>query len=311
MRSSPADALHTVKRAFSWAIGRGGAIWLALVATVTLTTSAAAGDDYARVSYWRDGTPAAAYDMGIRSRLSGGRVASQPVWRLVRGRDVAGQPLVVPGQFSIFGVTPAQASYTDLWRVVDVEVPAAYTANSARSAADLVRDGYPQSVTTQLVDCPLVDSANDRLPDTAAVPKQGWVSGKPVWYFDFGAASATTGTIWQFTQAAPGAAHPTSIPGQQPLTDASLAIFRRLVWVTVPASFPAGAVHTVAELRSLNYPTHVTNLIENLPVDSSATGASTDFFPRTHSVAATNVVVGLFALVFLVVAGYILRGSRG
>ncbi|MGH2469760.1 MAG: hypothetical protein ACRDGF_06785, partial [Chloroflexota bacterium] len=277
------------------------------MATLTLTGSIAAGDEYAQVTYWRDGTPAAAYDMGTRSRLSGGVVASQPVWRLVRGRDSAGQPLVVPGQLSIFGVTPDQATYTDLWRVVDVEVPAAYIANSARSVVDLERAGYRQTVTTQLVDCPFVDSADDRLADTTATPKQGWVNGQAVWYFDFGSAGAATGTIWQFTYTAPTVANPTPIPGEQPLTDASLAVFRRLAWVTVPAGLPATAVRTVTELHTLNYPTRLTTTVENLPADPSAASASTAFFPRQHSVAATDVVVGLFALVFLFVAGYILR----
>ncbi|MDE3074990.1 MAG: hypothetical protein KGJ86_06130 [Chloroflexota bacterium] len=262
--------------------------------------------------YWRDGGPASGFDLGTRSPINGaGSISAQPVWRLVSGTDAQGQPRPVPGQFNIFSVQPGDAGYTDLWRVIDVEVPPTYRANSAKSAEDLTRAGYPQTPTAQLVNCPFV-AIDDALGTRTDRPHQGWVGGKPVWYFDLGPASATAGTVWEFTTDDPAAGTPSPVPGQPPVTDASAAAFRRLVWVRVPTGFRPGSIRTVNELRRAGYPATRTNLAVNLasPPQARTAASAPRRVPSTGGGLRVYVAVGAYALVFLAATLYIVRRSE-
>ena len=118
------------------------------------------------------------YDLDVRPR------ALVPVYRLIR----AGETEPVAGQLNVFDYAPGDHGYNDLWRVIDVEVPADYVANTATSNATLVERGYPIRPTTIIVNCPMVPAASTarhRLGAAGPELRRGWYRDHVVYYFTF------------------------------------------------------------------------------------------------------------------------------
>lgn len=133
-----------------------------------------------------DGSPVRYYHLDVRPR------ALVPVYRLRRAGDTA----PVAGQLSIFDYVPGDHGYNDLWRVLDVEVPADYVANTAVDSATLVREGYPITPTTEIVNCPMVpagSTARRRAGSESAELRRGWYRGQVVPYFTFEEAPVAAG----------------------------------------------------------------------------------------------------------------------
>lgn len=132
------------------------------------------------------GEPLTFYNLDAKAR------APVPVYRLHRAGETAG----VPGQLNLFDYVPGQHGYNDLWRVIDVEVPADYVANSVTSTRELNRRGYPFTPTQQLVNCPMVPAGSvARLRQGIAGPelRRGWYEDHVVYYVTFEEAPVVAG----------------------------------------------------------------------------------------------------------------------
>lgn len=124
------------------------------------------------------GEPVTYYDLDDRPRTL------VPVYRLRR----AGENGPVAGQLNLFDYVPGQHGYNDLWRVIDVEVPADYVANELTSTAALFARGYPLAPTTMIVNCPMVPAgsvAGHHLGPGDGSLHRGWYEDQVVYYFTF------------------------------------------------------------------------------------------------------------------------------
>jgi hypothetical protein len=132
------------------------------------------------------GEPVTWYDLDDRPR------ALVPVYRLRR----AGENGPVPGQLALFDYLPGDHGYNDLWRLVDVEVPADYLANTITSTAALFAAGHPLTPTTTIVNCPMVPAgsvARHHLGAGDGSLHRGWYFDQVVHYFTFEEAALTSG----------------------------------------------------------------------------------------------------------------------
>lgn len=101
-----------------------------------------------------------------------------------------GEAAPVEGQLPLVEYVPGVHGYSDFWRVVRVEVPADYVANTATSTGALNRAGYPQTVTEMIVNCPVVpvgSTARRRRGVGAADTglHRGWYKDQVFHYFTF------------------------------------------------------------------------------------------------------------------------------
>jgi len=99
-----------------------------------------------------------------------------------------GEATPVPGQLPIVDYIPGDHGYSDFWRVVRVDVPADYVANTATSGADLGREGWPTLVTDTVVNCPVVpigSTATRRRGGEAPGLHRGWYKDQVFHYFTF------------------------------------------------------------------------------------------------------------------------------
>lgn len=125
-----------------------------------------------------DGSPVAYYNFDARRRA--------PINIYVLHHEGAGTP--VEGQLPIVDYIPGEAAYSDFWRVVRVDVPADYVANTATSTAELNRRGFTFTVTDAVVNCPIVpvgSSAPRRFGSTDTGLHRGWYKDQIVHYFTF------------------------------------------------------------------------------------------------------------------------------
>lgn len=101
-----------------------------------------------------------------------------------------GEPLPVPGQLPIVGYVPGDHGYSDFWRLVRVDVPADYVANTATSVGALNDAGYPMTVTPRIINCAVVpagSTATRRRGSGAADTElhRGWYRDQVFTYFTF------------------------------------------------------------------------------------------------------------------------------
>ena len=133
-----------------------------------------------------DGQPLQLYDLDVRPR------ALVPVYELHR----AGEATPVPGQLNIFDYVPGDHGYNDFWRVISVEVPADYVANTATDSAVFAARGYTVTPTTKIVNCPMVpvgSTAQLRGGSGAGGMRRGWYHGQVVHYVTFEEAPLIAG----------------------------------------------------------------------------------------------------------------------
>jgi hypothetical protein len=101
---------------------------------------------------------------------------------------VEGQAEPVPDQLPIVDYIPGDHGYSDFWRVVRVDVPTDYVANTATSSADIFRDGWPFTVTETIVNCPVVplgSTATRRRGTEGTALHRGWYKDQVFYYFTF------------------------------------------------------------------------------------------------------------------------------
>ena len=99
-----------------------------------------------------------------------------------------GQSETVPDQLPIVDYIPGDHGYTDFWRVVRVDVPADYVANTAHSSADIFREGWPITPTDTIVNCPVVplgSTATRRRGTEGTELHRGWYKDQVFYYVTF------------------------------------------------------------------------------------------------------------------------------
>jgi hypothetical protein len=99
-----------------------------------------------------------------------------------------GQAERVADQLPIVDYIPGDHGYSDLWRVVRVDVPADYVANTVTASADIFAEGWPFTVTDTIVNCPVVplgSTATRRRGTGGAELHRGWYEGQVFYYFTF------------------------------------------------------------------------------------------------------------------------------
>lgn len=122
-----------------------------------------------------DGQAVAYYDLGPASGLT------MPVFRLV---DPDGTP--IEAQLPIIRASPGEVSYSDFWQVTEVEVPDGYEANTITSAAEVEASGYPQTLTVEVMNRPLVpEGSSARFATDDGRLHEAWLGDRVALAFDF------------------------------------------------------------------------------------------------------------------------------
>lgn len=99
-----------------------------------------------------------------------------------------GQAEPVADQLPIVDYVPGDHGYSDFWRVVRVDVPADYVANTATSSAAIFRAGWDVTVTDTIVNCPVVprgSTATRRRGSEGTELHRGWYKDQVFSYFTF------------------------------------------------------------------------------------------------------------------------------
>lgn len=137
-----------------------------------------------------DGQAVAYYDLG---RVNG---LTMPAFRLV---DPEGAP--IDAQLLIITASPGDVSYSDFWQVTEVEVPPEYEANTITSAAEVEASGYPQTLTPQVMNRPLVPEGSlARFATDEGRLFEAWLDDDIALAFDFAEAEPNVrGAVVDYT----------------------------------------------------------------------------------------------------------------
>jgi hypothetical protein len=264
--------------------------------------AAEGGTTFPLISYWRDGRQDRWFNFGSRFTAADGHVLAPPVWILASGVNANGEPRPVGGQGMIFDVVPGEPGYSDLWQAVWVQAPPGYKPNTITSRQQIEQLGLKQTHSDDYLDCPFVQP-EDRIAGSDAPPRQGWVKGQPVYYFELGEVPDTLGKMWRFANGVNDQGQPRLVPGQMTVSDPSPAAFREVFLVQVPADYQANTITSVAQIQQAGYPIRPLNIRVNVPLPPR--GA-----PAPSPASARLAVVGVLALAWLAGAAYLLRQRR-
>jgi hypothetical protein len=117
------------------------------------------------------GAPVRYYNFDVQSDVPG------TLYRFTH----AGAHAAIAGQLDVVDAIPGEPGYSDFWRLVWVEVPAAFVPGSITSAAQL--HGLPTVDTGTAIDCPIVprgSTAREGHGVPRAEPIELWVRGARV-----------------------------------------------------------------------------------------------------------------------------------
>jgi hypothetical protein len=223
---------------------------------------------------WYRGREVTYYDFGGNSKLaSTGGVASAPIYVFIRGSKADGSPDALAAQHNVVGVLPGDASYSDLWQVNLVTVPATYTADSAKSVADITSGRYDMKQTDMFVNCPIVAEGTKLERGEPIV--QGWKDGKAVFYPDFGLNAAVAIPIWVFITGMDDKGMPKFVKDQRNIVDAipadrGYSAFWQVSLVTVPESYVANAAKSAEDVQRLGFKVTQTEMVVNCPIVGAA-----------------------------------------
>lgn len=122
-----------------------------------------------------DGQAVAYYDLGPSNGLT------MPAYRLVA---LDGEPIA--SQLMIISAAPGEVGYSDFWQVIEVEVPPEYEPNTITSAEEVEASGYPQRLTVEVLNRPLVPDGSSAMfaTDTGRL-HEAWLGDQVALSFDF------------------------------------------------------------------------------------------------------------------------------
>lgn len=240
------------------------AVALAMLISPTLVQAAPTGGgaEYALTTGWYQarGTFYYSFDSAVPSADGGATVTPAPIYVFFYANDT-----VVPGQHNVVDVVPGDAGYSDLWQVHKVTVPDNYVADSVRSYADIVTNGYTVTAVEVYVNCPIVP-AGSTLQYSQQGLTQGWNDNGAVWYFDFGLNPTATAPIYVLFYG-----DDTPVPGQRNIIDvkpgdAGYSAFWRVHKVTVPDDYVANTARSLDDITAAGYTVTPTDILVNCPV---------------------------------------------
>jgi len=114
-----------------------------------------AGSSQGLVSGWYRNRDVFYFDEGTRSPAEGSVVVAAPIYAFFHSDGTA-----VAGQRNVIDALPGDATYSDLWNVVKVVVPASYLANDLKDARSILAASEAGQVTLEStaidVNCPVV-----------------------------------------------------------------------------------------------------------------------------------------------------------
>ncbi|MEZ4770640.1 MAG: hypothetical protein R2844_19735 [Caldilineales bacterium] len=240
------------------------AIALALLVTPALAQAAPAGGgtEYALTYGWYQerSTFYYSFDNDVPSSDGGVTVTPAPIYVFFYGDDTP-----VPGQHNVVDVVPGDAGYSDLWQVHKVTVPDNYVADSVRSYADIVTNGYTVTPVDVFVNCPIVPDGST-LQYSQQGLTQGWDDNSAVYYFDFGMNPVETAPIYVLFYG-----DDTPVPDQRNIIDdipgdADYSAFWRVHKVTVPDDYVANSARSLDDITTAGYTITPTSILVNCPV---------------------------------------------
>jgi hypothetical protein len=114
-----------------------------------------ARDSTPAMAGWYQGREIQFFDFGVVT------ATPAPMWRFARGRDAAGEPMILDGQNSLLDSIPVAPAYPDLWSIRIVHVDSGYAPNTLRSAAALraSRHAVDSAKVTRNLPVVIVDGA--------------------------------------------------------------------------------------------------------------------------------------------------------
>jgi len=216
---------------------------------------------YPTVQGWYKGRRTFYYDFGPRSPVdsSGSTVFSCPLYALVYGFDAQGNPKLVPGQHNIAPALPGDGSdtYSDLWQIMFLQVPADYVANSVTDA-DVAIAMFSNHTKGPLVNCPVVPIGSS-LEGKEYPITLGWYKNQTINYIDFGLTVSFTIPIYIVENSV--GQH--NIVGAIP-ADKSYSPYWQKYLYTAPATYKANTARDVASISKLG--TYKTGPVVNCPI---------------------------------------------
>lgn len=221
------------------------------------------------VSGWYRDADVRYYDFGMNTPVSGGVVATAPIFAFITGMDEEGNPLFVDGQHNVVDAVPGDAGYSDLWEVNLVVVPDDYEPDSIKSQAEVGAMDYEIIKPGLLVNCPIV--ADGTTLEGGEELVQGWNNGEAVFYPDFGGNMPFAIPIWAFITGTDSDGAPVFVDGQRNVIDAvpddpGYSAFWSVNLVTVPESYVANTLRSASAISDSDFEVTATDLVVNCPV---------------------------------------------
>ncbi len=237
------------------------------VSTTKPTTAAAT--ELKLVTGWFRDDEVKYYDFGANTKLSGGAVATAPIYVFITGMGADGKPVFVEGQHNVINVVPGDSGYSDLWQVMMVTVAESYEADSITSKDDIDASGFQVTTTDMFVNCPVVAKGTTLEGGEKLV--QGWNKGEQAFYPDFGPNSTSAIPLWVFITGLNSDGTPKFVDGQHNIIDSvpddsGYSAFWRINMVTAPEGYEPDSVRSAADVASSGFDIRETDMVVNCPV---------------------------------------------
>jgi len=113
---------------------------------------------------WFQDQPVYYFDLGTNPDTT------VPIYFLITGLDIQGNPVYVQGQQNIFEFVQGESGYSAFGRVNLVTVPDGYTPNSLRSVADIQISEYSITTTDTLINVPVITQVSSVPPSPTPAP---------------------------------------------------------------------------------------------------------------------------------------------
>jgi len=222
------------------------------------------------VDGWYKGQPVTYYDFGMNTPFAANdMVQTSPIYVLITGMDMDGNPVFVAGQHNIVDDLPGDSDYSDLWNVTLVTVPMGYVPDSIRSFQEIENAGFDMTTTDLFVNCPIVPAGSTLASGKTLV--QGWFRGQPVYYPDYGLNPPEVAPIYALITGMDAQGNPMFVDGQKNIIDVKpgdmgYSAFWDVQLVTVPSGYLANTLKSAADVMASGYPMADPGLLVNCPV---------------------------------------------
>jgi hypothetical protein len=210
------------------------------------------------------------YDFGaVPSGVAVGRV----IWP-IHGFDARGNPVAIRGQRPIFSTIPGMGDYSGVWRLVYVVTADKVQPNELRDPASVDAAIRARKASLRETDVhlnlPIVPRGTTLARDSTP-GLLGWFEGRDVQYFDFGATTPTTVSMWRFARGRDAAGEPNILMEQNSIVD-SIPVapgypdLWEISFIEVDSTYVANSLKSASAVRSANLTIGSPRMIRNLPI---------------------------------------------